>query len=55
LASDDWQLIGKDDSKATSLLVQLRGRAYALPYFRLVYAEGDDSLAKIAFGLTWSP
>jgi hypothetical protein len=49
LASEDWQLTGKDDSKATSLLVQLRRRAYVLPYFRLVCAEGDDSQVKIAF------
>jgi hypothetical protein len=50
LASEDWQLAGDDGAKKpTSLVVQLRRRAYVLPYFRLIYAEGDNGLVKIAF------
>ena len=49
LASEDWQLVDEGSSKSTSLAVQLRRRAYVLPYFRLVYAEGDNALVKIAF------
>jgi hypothetical protein len=49
LASEDWQVVKEDGKKPVSLLVQLRTRAYILPYFRFVYAEGDNSLVKIAF------
>jgi hypothetical protein len=50
LASEDWQLAGEDGGKKpASLLVQLRRRAYVLPYFRFIYAEGDNSLVRIAF------
>jgi hypothetical protein len=49
LAVEDWQLAGKDGSKPASLVVRLRRRTYLLPYFRLVYAEGDNSQVKIAF------
>ena len=50
LASEDWQLAGEDGAKKpASLVVQLRRRAYVLPYFRFIYAEGDNGLVKIAF------
>jgi hypothetical protein len=50
LASEDWQLAGEDGGKKpASLVVQLRRRAYVLPYFRFIYAEGDNSLVRIAF------
>lgn len=49
LASEDWQLIEEGGSKPTTLVVQLRRRAYVLPYFRFLYAEGDNALVKIAF------
>ena len=49
LASEDWQLADEDGSKPASLVVQLRRRAHVLPYFRFVYAEGDNSQVKIAF------
>ena len=49
LASEDWQLADEDGSKPASLVIQLRRRAHVLPYFRFVYAEGDNSQVKIAF------
>lgn len=49
LASEDWQLIKEGVSKPTSLIVQLRRRAYVLPYFRFLYAEGDNAQVEIAF------
>jgi hypothetical protein len=50
LDSEDWQVASHDGSRAASLLVELRRRAYVLPYFRLVYAEGHHSQLRIAFG-----
>ena len=49
LASEDWQLAEDGASKPSSLVVQLRRRVYVLPYFRLIYTEGDNALVKIAF------
>lgn len=49
LASEDWQLVEDGGPKPSSLVVQLRRCAYVLPYFRFVYAEGDNSQVKIAF------
>jgi hypothetical protein len=50
LASEDWQLAGEDGGKKpVSLVVQLRRRAYVLPYFRFIFAEGDSGLVRIAF------
>jgi hypothetical protein len=50
LASNDWQVVEDEVSKKPSaLVVQLRRRAYVLPYFRFAYAEGDNTLVKIAF------
>jgi hypothetical protein len=48
-ASEDWQLEEKLGSRPASLLVQLRRRTHVLPWFRFVYAEGDNSQVKIAF------
>jgi hypothetical protein len=49
LVSEDWQLCGDGDTKPLSLVVQLRRRAYVLPWFRFVYAEGDNAQIQIAF------
>ena len=49
LASEDWQLVPDDAPKPLSLVIQQRRYAHVLPYFRFVYAEGDNSLVKIAF------
>lgn len=50
LASEDWQLAGEDGAKRpAALVVQMRRRAYVLPYFRFIYAEGDNGLVRIAF------
>ena len=46
--SEDWQVDG-GDTKPPSLVVQLRKAAYVLPWFRFVYAQGDDSVIVIAF------
>jgi hypothetical protein len=46
--SDDWQ-IDESDARPISLIVQLRRSAYILPWFRFVYAEGDDAQVQIAF------
>jgi hypothetical protein len=40
--SEDWQ-IDESDTKPPSFVVQLRKSAVVLPWFRFVYAEGDDS------------
>jgi hypothetical protein len=48
LVSEDWQL-AEDGSKPASLIVQLRRRLHILPWFRFVYADGDNSLVKLAF------
>jgi hypothetical protein len=48
LVSEDWQL-AEDGHKPASLLIQLRRRAHILPWFRFVYAEGDNTRVKIAF------
>jgi len=46
--SSDWQM-DEGDTKPTSLVVQLRRSAYVLPWFRFVYAGGDDARIQIAF------
>ena len=47
-ASEDWQL-ADEGRNPVSLIVQLRRHIHVLPYFRLVYAEGDCSQVQIAF------
>jgi hypothetical protein len=47
--SEDWQLETDPHSKPVSLLVQLRRSTHILPWFRFVYAEGDNSQVKITF------
>ena len=49
LGSEDWQLTADNVPKPLALVIQLRRYAHILPYFRLVYAEGDNSKVKIAF------
>jgi hypothetical protein len=46
--SEDWQ-IDESDTKPPSLAVQLRRAAYVLPWFRFVYAQGDDATVRLAF------
>jgi len=46
--SEDWQL-AEEGSKPASLLVQLRRRAHVLPWFRFMYAEGDNTNVQLAF------
>ena len=49
LVSEDWDL-AEDGHRPASLLVQLRRSMYVLPWFRFVYAEGNDSKAQLDFG-----
>ncbi len=49
LVSEDWQLAEEDGSKPASLLIQLRRQAHVLPWFRFVYAEGDNAQIQVAF------
>ncbi len=49
LVSEDWQLCGDGDTKPLALVIQLRRRAYVLPWFRFVYADGDNVQIQIAF------
>jgi hypothetical protein len=49
LVSEDWQLADDDGPKPPSLVVQLRRRVYVLPWFRFVYAEGDNAQVQVAF------
>ena len=49
LVSEDWQLAEEDTKTPTALVVQLRRCAHILPYFRLIYAEGDSRQVRIAF------
>jgi hypothetical protein len=48
LASEDWQFTD-GAARPAALIVQQRKRSYAFPYFRFVYAEGDDAAVRIAF------
>jgi hypothetical protein len=48
LASEDWQL-EEPGVKPASLVVQLRRQVYILPWFRFVYAEGDNAQVQLAF------
>ena len=47
-ASKDW-VLAKDEHKAVSLIVHERRSSLALPWFRFVYAQGDDSTLQIIF------
>jgi hypothetical protein len=49
LVSEDWQLAAEDGTKPTALVIQLRRRAHVLPWFRFIYAEGDNTQVQIAF------
>jgi hypothetical protein len=48
LVSEDWQ-VAEDGQKPASLVVQLRRSVHILPWFRFVFAEGDNTQVKIAF------
>ena len=44
----DWTL-AKDEHKAVSLIVHQRRSSLVLPWFRFVYAQGDDSTLQLIF------
>jgi hypothetical protein len=46
--SEDWH-IDESDTKPASLIVQQRRAAHVLPWFRFVYAEGDDARVQLVF------
>jgi hypothetical protein len=47
-STSDWTL-AKDEHKAVSLIVHQRRSSLALPWFRFVYAQGDDSRLQLIF------
>jgi hypothetical protein len=47
--SPDWQVAEEDAHKPASLVVQLRRAAFLFPWFRFVYAEGDNVQVEIVF------
>jgi len=47
-SASDWTL-AKDEHKALSLIVHQRRSSLALPWFRFVYAQGDDSRLQLIF------
>ena len=47
-ASKDW-VLAKDEQKPASLVVHERHSSLAFPWFRFVYAQGDDSSLQIIF------
>jgi hypothetical protein len=47
-SASDWTL-AKDEHKAVSLIVHQRRSSLALPWFRFVYAQGDDSRLQLIF------
>ena len=47
-SASDWTL-AKEEHKAVSLIVHQRRSSLALPWFRFVYAQGDDSTLQIIF------
>ncbi len=49
LASEDWQIAEGDGHKPASLVIQLRQRAFVFPWFRFVYAEGDNTCIEVVF------
>ena len=49
LVSEDWQLADEDGHKPVSLVVQLRRGAFVFPWFRFVYAEGDNTCIEVVF------
>lgn len=49
LTSEDWQINTENTPLPISLIVQQRRSAHVLPYFRLLYVNGDNSRVQIAF------
>ena len=49
LASEDWQLAEDGAAKPIALVVQLRRQALVLPYMRFIFADGNNSVMRIAF------
>ena len=48
-ASADWHVAKPDEQKPESLLVHSRRAVFVFPWFRFVYAEGDNTRAEIVF------
>ena len=48
IESPDWQLAA-DEHKPVSLVVQLQRGVHIFPWMRFVYAEGNNSIVKLAF------
>ena len=42
-ASADWHVVKADEQKPESLLVHSRRAVFVFPWFRFVYAEGDNT------------
>jgi hypothetical protein len=49
LESKDWLMPDDKEGNPASLVVQLRRRAHVFPWFRFVFAEGNDSEVTIYF------
>jgi hypothetical protein len=49
IESPDWQFAEEDAPKPASLIVQLRRSAFVFPWFRFVYAEGDNTKVDVVF------
>jgi len=48
IESPDWQLATKENTPV-SLVVQQRAGVHIFPWMRFVYAEGNNSIVKLAF------
>ena len=48
-ASADWHVAKADEQKPESLLVHSRRAVFVFPWFRFVYAEGDNARAELVF------
>jgi len=47
--SEDWQIAAENEPKPISLVVQGRHDVFVFPWFRFVYAEGDNTQVEIVF------
>ena len=45
----DWQVAKADEQKPESLLVIRAAAVFVFPWFRFVYAEGDNTRAEVVF------
>jgi hypothetical protein len=49
LTSEDWEISDEPDARPSCVIVQLRQRVYVFPWFRFVYADGDNGVIQIGF------